>query len=101
MAHAASIALPPFVKIIEPAVALSGFPVIAIQCLAWSGGFCVRCASALSASMANPAMTNGMSECLIIVFGGGDCYFNLHAAPEIRQTRAGKALAFFSNRSSK
>jgi hypothetical protein len=51
--------------------------------------------------MANPAMTNGMSECLIIVFGGGDCYFNLHAAPEIRQTRAGKALAFFSNRSSK
>jgi hypothetical protein len=69
IAHAASTAFPPLVKIIDPAVALSGFPVIAIQCFACSGGFCVRCASALSASMDSPAMINGMGADLIIVLG--------------------------------
>ena len=45
MAQAASTALPPFWNIIAPAVAPSGLPVMAIQCLAWSGGFWVggRC----------------------------------------------------------
>src|SRR3954452_25300862 len=42
IAAAASTALPPFAKIIAPAVAESGFPVIASQCSACSGGFCVR-----------------------------------------------------------
>ena len=41
IAAAASTALPPFWNIIAPAVALSGLPVIASQCFAWSGGFCV------------------------------------------------------------
>jgi hypothetical protein len=33
IAQAASTALPPFWKIIDPAVAASGLPVMAIQCL--------------------------------------------------------------------
>jgi len=33
IAHAASTAFPPFAKIIAPAVAASGLPVMAIQCL--------------------------------------------------------------------
>jgi len=41
IAHAASTALPPRSNIIAPAVAASGLPVIAIQCLPCSGGFCV------------------------------------------------------------
>src|ERR1043166_627095 len=44
MAQAASTALPPCVKIIAPALAERGLPVIAIQFLACSGGFCVFCA---------------------------------------------------------
>ena len=32
MAHAASMALPPWLKICAPAVAAKGFPVMAIQC---------------------------------------------------------------------
>src|SRR6476619_1855435 len=44
MAQAASMALPPCVNIIAPAFADNGLPVIAIQFLAWSGGFCVFCA---------------------------------------------------------
>src|SRR5919202_5018284 len=44
IAHAASTALPPRSKIIAPAVAARGFPVIAIQCLPCSAGFWVRCA---------------------------------------------------------
>src|SRR3954447_15315848 len=45
MAQAASTALPPRANIIAPAVAPSGLPVMAIQCRAWRGGFCVcgRC----------------------------------------------------------
>src|SRR6185437_15355304 len=42
IAAAASTALPPFAKIIAPAVAERGFPVIANQCSACRGGFCVR-----------------------------------------------------------
>jgi hypothetical protein len=41
MAADASTAFPPFWNIIAPAVADSGLPVIASQCLACSGGFCV------------------------------------------------------------
>jgi hypothetical protein len=41
IAQEASTALPPFEKIMAPAVAASGFPVMAIQCLPWSGGFWV------------------------------------------------------------
>src|SRR5918999_198857 len=41
IAHAASTGLPPLSKIFAPAVAASGFPVIAIQCRACSGGFAV------------------------------------------------------------
>src|SRR5437867_2471074 len=44
IAQAASTALPPFWNIIAPAVAPRGFPVIASQCAACSGGFCVRAA---------------------------------------------------------
>ena len=39
MAQDASMALPPLLKIIAPAVAASGLPVIAIQCLPCKGGF--------------------------------------------------------------
>jgi hypothetical protein len=46
MAAAASTALPPLWNIIEPAVAASGLPVMAIQCAPWSGGFWVRWAVA-------------------------------------------------------
>ena len=42
IAQAASTALPPFAKIIAPAVAASGLPVMAIQCLPWSTGLAVR-----------------------------------------------------------
>jgi hypothetical protein len=45
MAHAASTALPPCVNIIAPAFAERGLPVMAIQFLACSGGFCVFCAT--------------------------------------------------------
>src|SRR6185503_789498 len=41
IAAAASTAFPPLAKICAPAVAESGLPVIASQCLAWSGGFSV------------------------------------------------------------
>src|SRR5512137_1971297 len=41
MAQAASTALPPRSKILAPAVAPSGLPVIAIQCRPCSGGFWV------------------------------------------------------------
>src|SRR6478672_4241925 len=44
IAHAASMALPPCVNIIAPAFAERGLPVMAIQFLACSGGFCVFCA---------------------------------------------------------
>ena len=45
MAHAASTALPPRSKIMAPAVAASGLPVTAIQCLPCSAGFWVRVAA--------------------------------------------------------
>src|SRR6056297_664072 len=46
MAAAASTALPPFWKVMAPAVAPSGFPVTATQCLPCSTGLLVSCASA-------------------------------------------------------
>jgi hypothetical protein len=46
MAAAASTAFPPRWNIIAPAVAASGFPVMAIQWLPCSGGFWVLCAVA-------------------------------------------------------
>ena len=42
IAHAASTGLPPFWKIMAPAVAASGLPVIATQWRPCSGGFWVR-----------------------------------------------------------
>ena len=39
MAQAASTAFPPWPKIMAPAVAPSGLPVIAIQCFPWRTGF--------------------------------------------------------------
>jgi len=42
IAQAASTAFPPFWNIMAPASAERGLPVIAIQCRACSGGFCVR-----------------------------------------------------------
>ncbi len=42
MAQAASTAFPPFRKVIAPAVAPSGFPVMATQCFPWRMGFVVR-----------------------------------------------------------
>lgn len=42
IAAAASTALPPFAKIMAPAVAASGLPVIATQCRPCSTGFTVR-----------------------------------------------------------
>ena len=53
MAHAASTALPPRSKIIAPAVAASGLPVTAIQCLACRAGFWVR---ALGRGAAEPCL---------------------------------------------
>src|SRR5690606_30488134 len=47
MAQAASTALPPRSKISAPAVAASGLPVTAIQCLPCKGGFWVRWAMTL------------------------------------------------------
>jgi hypothetical protein len=44
MAQAASTAFPPFVKMMDPAVAARGLPVMAIQFLPCKGGFCVGCA---------------------------------------------------------
>jgi hypothetical protein len=55
IAHAASTALPPFAKIIAPAVAASGLPVMAIQCRPCSGGFAVRGAGWASAAAAKTA----------------------------------------------
>jgi hypothetical protein len=52
MAAAASTALPPFWNIMDPAVAASGLPVMAIQWRPCSGGFCVCCACSGAASAA-------------------------------------------------
>src|SRR5262245_50532567 len=58
IAQAASTALPPRSNMRAPAVAASGFPVIAIQCEPWSGGFWVFCcARAGPASKAQAATT--------------------------------------------
>src|SRR5215510_368941 len=46
MAHVASTALPPRWKIVAPAWAPSGLPVIATQCWPWSTGLCGRSARA-------------------------------------------------------
>ena len=45
MAQVASTALPPRAKIMAPAVAARGFPVIATQCFPWRAGFTVGWAS--------------------------------------------------------
>ena len=58
IAAAASTALPPFWKIIAPAVAASGLPVIASHLRAWSGGLFVAAmltAAAATARMAKDA----------------------------------------------
>src|SRR6266511_6384772 len=53
IAHAASTALPPFWKIIAPAVAASGLPVIASHFRAWRGGLLVAaCNTATAAATA-------------------------------------------------
>src|SRR5206468_3808694 len=57
MAQAASTALPPFWKIIAPAVAPSGLPVMATQCRPCSGGFCV------AAMIRTAAHTGGPHRC--------------------------------------
>jgi hypothetical protein len=51
IAHAASTAFPPLLKMVAPAVAASGLPVMAIQSLPCNGGFCVCCACVV----ANPS----------------------------------------------
>src|SRR6266550_2793232 len=53
MAHAASTALPPFWKIMAPASAPSGLPVIATQCRPWSAGFWVRWAASIVGNSRN------------------------------------------------
>src|SRR5205085_4554456 len=53
IAQAASTALPPCWKIIAPAVAASGLPVIAIQYRPCRGGFCVRCALSLHGKLSS------------------------------------------------
>ncbi len=58
IATAASTALPPLANMSAPAVALSGLPVIAIQCLAWSGGFSVRSGGSCCAPAEVAAATN-------------------------------------------
>src|SRR5262245_46177393 len=55
IAQAASTALPPFWKIMAPAVAARGLPVIATQCLPWSTGLFV--AADARAAAAAPAQT--------------------------------------------
>src|SRR6266702_1370124 len=50
IAAAASTALPPFWKIIAPAVAASGLPVIASHLRAWSGGLFVAAAQTAAAA---------------------------------------------------
>src|SRR6266704_4812852 len=67
IAQAASTALPPFWNIMAPAVAPRGLPVIAIQCRAWSGGFCVRSACAgAAASHSSPASRQARERDLVM-----------------------------------
>src|SRR6266496_1858553 len=49
IAHAASTALPPFWKIVAPAVAASGLPVMASHFRAWSGGLLVAASDTTTA----------------------------------------------------
>ncbi len=49
IAHAASTAFPPRVKVMPPAVAASGLPVMATQCFPCRTGLIVFCAMARSA----------------------------------------------------
>jgi hypothetical protein len=55
IAQAASTALPPRVKVMAPAVAASGLPVTATQCLPCNTGFAVACAETLPAKHNRPA----------------------------------------------
>src|SRR5688572_7361938 len=55
IAHAASTAFPPFWNIIAPAVAASGFPVMATQCRPCSTGFTVRWAETAGTAEARRA----------------------------------------------
>ena len=76
IAHAASTALPPLANISAPAVAASGLPVMASQCLAWSGGFWVCCdmrvaAVIMSAHAATPARTGTFMVISLPRAGGG------------------------------
>src|SRR5262245_7787330 len=86
IAHAASTALPPFWKIIAPAAAASGLPVIAIQCWPCSGGFCVRWAAAVKGSVSVAATMSAQIAALIILF-------ELIASPFVLLGRCGKHTA--------
>jgi hypothetical protein len=68
MAQAASTAFPPWLKIVAPAVAARGFPVMAIQFLPWMTGFCVFCARVERLTVKSRMMAVGfMMECYLIL----------------------------------
>src|SRR3954471_17660686 len=78
IAHAASTALPPFWKIIAPAVAASGLPVIASHFFACSGGLLVaarvtRARSAM-ARRVGAEMKRGRLRCIEPPFALGESY---------------------------
>src|ERR1700736_5462063 len=72
IAQAASTALPPFWKIIAPAVAASGLPVIASHFFAWRGGLFVEAranapmASAAPAAQRAPRQDRAVRDFLIV-----------------------------------
>src|SRR5262245_52484005 len=64
IAHAASTALPPFWKIIAPAVAASGLPVTASHFFAWSGGLFV---AARARAAPRKATAKGANRVLVFI----------------------------------
>ena len=65
MAHAASTAFPPFWKIIAPAVAPSGLPVIATHCLPWRGGLTVRWADGAVPITSSTTIVSGSTRRMV------------------------------------
>src|SRR5512133_940469 len=71
MAHAASTALPPRSKIMAPAVAARGLPVMAIQCTPCNGGFWVVTGKLLNDCAPETAQYNRRTNNNLIFFMTG------------------------------
>src|SRR5206468_2612701 len=83
IAQAASTALPPLWNIIAPASAESGLPVIAIQCRACKGGFCVLSAASAAEARQRGKTAATRQERARTVIGGS-------LGPEARGDRAAR-----------